>query len=524
MINKSLVVSFLASFCSFSFFSLFLKKIAQVTGHEIYTQTILTGVFLVMVSLGVFLSRKIENFKLKHLILVELFMSCFFCILPIAFSFFEVYYFSVTNSNQSWYVFAAFIVTPLGICSGLELPIILQSTKLSEGKVLFFNYLGSFFSSILIAFFLLSSWNFFNICIFFSLLNFFLTLFIMSESGDTKFAFNSFVFASYSIFNVAVCLFAVHSAPIFKNMSYLKFSNVNFLNYNFWKNGYYLAKNEPRVKSVQTPYQQIDILRQSDYFPKRQDFKRPDGWKFYLNHRLQVTEGGEEIYHQTMAFFPLVYGGKLENILILGGGDFGLARELYRVGNPKITLVELDKKMVDLVKKDRYLSKMHIDKSVFEKVNMITDDAFNFVRNTSEKFDIIYLDFPYPNSMELNKLYSKEFYSFVEKRLMPGGIVILDFPSFKGEFFNNLVATVSSSLRSAGLSHIKTVGQNASFIMVSKEKLKTPDSAPVIEKFAANKSIGNFIDTTKDNEEFINKPTNEVYSIFRPKMNFRVSQ
>ena len=41
------------------------------------------------------------------------------------------------------------------------------------------------------------------------------------------------------------------------------------------------------------------------------------------------------------------------------------------------------------------------------------DDAFRFIRNSSDQFDAIYLDFPDPRDYNLSKLYSREFYHFV---------------------------------------------------------------------------------------------------------------
>ena len=67
------------------------------------------------------------------------------------------------------------------------------------------------------------------------------------------------------------------------------------------------------------------------------------------------------------------------------------------------------------------------------KVKIQVNDGFYYLRNTNDKYDAIYIDFPYPNSYDLARLYSVEFYKYVLKALNPNGFVILDAPFYDKE-------------------------------------------------------------------------------------------
>ena len=90
---------------------------------------------------------------------------------------------------------------------------------------------------------------------------------------------------------------------------------------------------------------------------------------------------------------------KNSNILDLysGIGSFGL--ECVSRGAEKITFVEKDKNVVEILKKN--LLNLNIKKNV----NVVVDEIENFLKNNlSEKFEVIFLDPPFANNNYLNEL------------------------------------------------------------------------------------------------------------------------
>jgi spermidine synthase len=63
---------------------------------------------------------------------------------------------------------------------------------------------------------------------------------------------------------------------------------------------------------------------------------------------VQTTEGDEFIYHEMMAHVPILSHGRVRRVLIIGGGDGGMAREVLRHASVEhVTMVEIDAGVVD---------------------------------------------------------------------------------------------------------------------------------------------------------------------------------
>jgi spermidine synthase len=76
----------------------------------------------------------------------------------------------------------------------------------------------------------------------------------------------------------------------------------------------------------------------------------------------------------------------------------------------KITLVELDTKMIEISKTQKDLVKLNKNSLNNKKVEIIITDAFKIIEKTKNKYDFIIADFPDPRDVHTSKLYSKEFY------------------------------------------------------------------------------------------------------------------
>jgi spermidine synthase len=85
--------------------------------------------------------------------------------------------------------------------------------------------------------------------------------------------------------------------------------------------------------------------------------------------------------------------------------------------------------MVDLAKSYDHLKKMNNDSYSDPRLNLIIGDGFYYARTSNEKYDAIYIDFPYPKNNDLAKLYSVEFYTFVKRLLRDdNSYVVMDVP------------------------------------------------------------------------------------------------
>lgn len=144
--------------------------------------------------------------------------------------------------------------------------------------------------------------------------------------------------------------------------------------------------------------------------------------KMLLNDGLiMVTEKDEIAYHDMIAHVPLFVHPNPKNVLVIGGGDGGTAREVIRhKGVEKCTMVEIDGMVVEACREHIPQTASALDDP---RIDLIIGDGLEFVRNTKEKFDVILVDSTDPIGPAA-PLFGEEFYRDVYNCLTDDGIVV----------------------------------------------------------------------------------------------------
>lgn len=141
-----------------------------------------------------------------------------------------------------------------------------------------------------------------------------------------------------------------------------------------------------------------------------------------LDGVVQTTESDEFIYHEMMTHVPLLAHGHASHVLIIGGGDGGMLREVCRHHPIKsITMVEIDAAVVEFC--CRYLPDHSAGCFDDPRLQLVIDDGVNFVRNTEMKFDVIISDCTDPDGPGAS-LFTSEFYQGCKRCLRPGGVFV----------------------------------------------------------------------------------------------------
>jgi len=141
-----------------------------------------------------------------------------------------------------------------------------------------------------------------------------------------------------------------------------------------------------------------------------------------LDGVIQTTEADEFIYHEMLTHVPILAHGSAKRVLIIGGGDGGMLREVAKHrGVEHITMVEIDATVVDLCK--QFLPEH--SKGAFDdaRLNLVIDDGMRFVATTEEKFDVIISDSTDPIGPG-EVLFSENFYQACRRCLNDGGILV----------------------------------------------------------------------------------------------------
>jgi spermidine synthase len=110
-------------------------------------------------------------------------------------------------------------------------------------------------------------------------------------------------------------------------------------------------------------------------------------------------------------------------------------------------VVDLDPMMTDLGRTHPVLIEMNDHSLNHEKVSIINQDAFLFVQETQQFFDVIICDFPDPKTIEIGRLYSREFYEACRHLLRPEGWIITQAgsPYYAPKAFQCITKTMAAS-------------------------------------------------------------------------------
>ena len=156
-----------------------------------------------------------------------------------------------------------------------------------------------------------------------------------------------------------------------------------------------------------------------------------------LDGVVQTTEGDNFIYHEMMAHVPVLAHGQARRVLIIGGGDGGMAREVLRHASvTHVTMVEIDAGVVEFSKE--YLPSLSAGAFDDPRLDLVIADGAEFIRSTEGGFDVIIVDSTDPIGPG-EVLFTDTFYGHAKRALAPGGILVTQngVPFMQGDELTN---------------------------------------------------------------------------------------
>ena len=175
-----------------------------------------------------------------------------------------------------------------------------------------------------------------------------------------------------------------------------------------------------------TPYQKIEVYQTPSL-----------GKMLVLDGLIVLTENDEYAYHEMLAHTALYTHPNPKNVLIIGGGDGGVAREVLKHKNiESITLVEIDEMIIETSKKFfPFTSQTFANPKLTIKVA----DAWDYMGSEKElQYDIILVDLGNPTGGD-DKFYSQEFCHKITEMLTSEGLFVTQIgsPMINKELFKN---------------------------------------------------------------------------------------
>jgi len=146
------------------------------------------------------------------------------------------------------------------------------------------------------------------------------------------------------------------------------------------------------------------------------------GKMLMLDGATQISKRDEYIYQEMMAHVPLFAHGHAQDVLIVGGGDCGIAEEVLKHRSVKrLTQVEIDPKVIAFAKEHfpEFARPVFAD-ARFESV---IDDGARYVARTDRRFDAIIVDSTDPIGPG-KVLFGAKFYAGCRRCLKKGGVLV----------------------------------------------------------------------------------------------------
>ena len=165
------------------------------------------------------------------------------------------------------------------------------------------------------------------------------------------------------------------------------------------------------LHEVKTEHQDLAIFKNKTW-----------GTVLILDGIFQLSTSDEFVYHEMMAHVPLFALDAPKNVLVIGGGDGGVLREVLK--HPSVeqaTLCEIDRAVIDLSLKHF----PEISNGAFDhpKANVVIADGYKFVQDANTDFDAIIVDSSEPIGPSAI-LHTREFFAACQSALKPGGILV----------------------------------------------------------------------------------------------------
>ncbi len=427
---------------------------SYLLGDSVLQFSTVIGAYLFAMGVGSYLSRYFERQLVAHFLRIELLVGLIGGLLPAAL-------FALHSVAADSFRFALYaLVLVVGTLVGLEIPLVMRILKrhFSEryalkdlvSQVLTFDYLGALAVAIAFPLVMVPQLGLIRTGLFFGLFNAAVAVWALWLFRGELRRLGAHVLAC--VFTVAVLVAAFLGADRITHWAEDRFYGDNI------------------VFSETSPYQRVVVTSGAT------------GVRLYLNGNLQFHSRDEYRYHEALVHPALAAHGAPKRVLVLGGGDGMVVREVLRhAGVEEVVLVELDPHMTRLFAEQPLLRRLNADALHSPKLRIVNADAFGWLERTPGSYDVIVVDFPDPTNFAIGKLYTTSFYKLLDEHLAASGYAVVQTTS-------PLVArrsfwTVATTIEAVGLTatpyhaHVPSFGEWG-FIVASRRPWRMPTVLP----------------------------------------------
>ncbi|MEM8825257.1 MAG: spermidine synthase, partial [Pseudomonadota bacterium] len=166
----------------------------------------------------------------------------------------------------------------------------------------------------------------------------------------------------------------------------------------------------------------------------------------YLDDAVQFDTADEARYHEALVHPAMAQAPRRARVLVLGGGDGMAVREVLRWDPEEVVLVDLDPAVTELFSRRDDLAALNDNALRDPRVDVVNADAYVWISEGDDAFDVAVLDLPDPRNLSLSRLYSVEFMRQLARRMSAQGVIVTQAgsPMFAPEAFWIVAETVAT--------------------------------------------------------------------------------
>ena len=226
--------------------------------------------------------------------------------------------------------------------------------------------------------------------------------------------------------------------------------------------------NQDILDYRETPYGNITVTNRDEQI------------NFYTNGHILFSTGNV-IENEEAVHFPMSRHPNPEYILLISGGISGQSNEILKYKPKVFDYVELDPALCKAAQK--YLPDWNA-----ENINIINTDARHYVKTCEKNYDIIILNLPEPYSAQVNRFYTKDFFSELKCICNKDAIVSLSLPATVNYIGGEALSMNKVVYNTIGevFGHVRIFAGQRNYFLMSEKPI--PDS---IIKFIENRDFGN---------------------------------
>ncbi len=166
--------------------------------------------------------------------------------------------------------------------------------------------------------------------------------------------------------------------------------------------------------SKDSPYGKIQIVKTREQVT------------LYNNHS-KVGSSPDLASAEEAVHFALLQKPESENVLLIGGGLAGSLSQILKYPKTSVDYVELDPEVIRI--SARFLPEFEKYIRNHPRINVYYEDGRVFVSKTKKTYHVIILNLPPPETAQLNRFYTQEFFQIIKSKLHPEGVFSFQVPS-----------------------------------------------------------------------------------------------